>query len=221
MADKVKPLKIENPALGGSETDPFPTEADPNEDYITGKGFAFENNDDRLLDLSVSGEMQFKDAIQTSYWPIWKNKYALYNVFDPSATDLVSINTEAAIKELWSRIGQSSKGYILASYNGNAGTGRYLEFFNGIDSSIAPIYSATGLKIIEIVAATTAVNATCTIGFYNLTTSTLLYTATFSAVKRIYLSGALFTLPTAGQLMIKIDSGSIAKPHLQLVAQGL
>lgn len=67
MADKIKPLKFENPASGGTQVDYLPTEAKPSEDYIAAKGIAFENNDLRLIDLSVSGEVQWRDSVQTTY----------------------------------------------------------------------------------------------------------------------------------------------------------
>jgi len=139
--------------------------------------------------------------------------------FDPTGTLMTSTDVEAGIKEAFQQAAGVSKGYIFAQYTGNAITGRYLEFFSGIDSDSAPLYSSTSLSVIEIVAATTAANATCTIGFYNLTT--LLYTLTFSAQQRVILDGGvLFTLPASGQLKIKVDSGSITKPHLYLVARG-
>ena len=50
MVDKVKPLKIENPANGGTQTDPFPRESNPNEDFLAVKGIAFENLDTFLLE---------------------------------------------------------------------------------------------------------------------------------------------------------------------------
>lgn len=50
MVDKVKPLKIENPSLGGTQTDPFPKETDPSQDYIASKGLAFEGLDTFLID---------------------------------------------------------------------------------------------------------------------------------------------------------------------------
>lgn len=50
MADRVKPLKIENTATGGDETDAFPTETNPMEDYLAAKGLAFEDTDTFLLD---------------------------------------------------------------------------------------------------------------------------------------------------------------------------
>jgi hypothetical protein len=66
MVDKVKPLGLENPSLGGTETIPFPAELDPTEDYVAAKGVSFENNDSRLLDLNGSGQIQFKDAVDTT-----------------------------------------------------------------------------------------------------------------------------------------------------------
>lgn len=50
MADKVKPLKIENAATGGTQTDPFPVETNPTQDYLAAKGIAFENLDTFLIE---------------------------------------------------------------------------------------------------------------------------------------------------------------------------
>lgn len=50
MVDKVKALKYENPASGGTEADVYPTELDPAEDYVSSKGFAFEGLDTFLID---------------------------------------------------------------------------------------------------------------------------------------------------------------------------
>lgn len=65
--DKIKPLKIENAATGGTQNDPFPVEADPAQDYVAAKGIAFENSDTRLFDLSAGGEIEWKDAGQATY----------------------------------------------------------------------------------------------------------------------------------------------------------
>lgn len=48
--DKVKPLKIENATTGGTQTDPYPTEANPTQDYLATKGIAFEGLDTFLID---------------------------------------------------------------------------------------------------------------------------------------------------------------------------
>jgi len=50
MVDKVKPLKIESSATGGTEDDMYPVEVDPAEDYVAAKGLSFENLDDYLIE---------------------------------------------------------------------------------------------------------------------------------------------------------------------------
>jgi hypothetical protein len=57
---------MENIASGGSQTDPFPTETNPLQDYLASKGIAFENSDTRLLDLDGSGNIQFLDVGQAT-----------------------------------------------------------------------------------------------------------------------------------------------------------
>lgn len=58
MVDKVKPLKLESPALGGTEADMFPRETDPTEDYLASKGVSFENSDTEKMDLSADINVQ-------------------------------------------------------------------------------------------------------------------------------------------------------------------
>lgn len=58
MVDKVKPLKIENSALGGTENDFYQTETDPNEDYLATKGISLENSDVNKIDLSADANVQ-------------------------------------------------------------------------------------------------------------------------------------------------------------------
>ncbi len=221
MADKVKPLGFESTASGGGDNFPFPTELDPNEDYVAAKGIAFANNDNRLMDLDGSGNIQFKDATETAFWPLWKLKKALYNVFDPTGSSLVSTNTEAAIKEIATNVGTSSRAFTFCQYGGNANVGRFLEFFAGIDSDQAPLYTPVALKMLTIVSRGTA-SATCGISFYDNTT--LLYTVTHTAVQQVVTTGTpaspIFTVPAGASLKVKVSSGSIIKPHLYFVAQG-
>ena len=62
MAQKVKPLKIEDTTSGG-DLDMIPHEADPTEDYLAAKGVAFENKDTTLIDTDGSDNIQFTDPI--------------------------------------------------------------------------------------------------------------------------------------------------------------
>lgn len=63
--DIVKPLKIENPATGGTQTDVFPTEVTPTQDYIAAKGIAFDGLATKTVDTDVSGNIKFTDVNYT------------------------------------------------------------------------------------------------------------------------------------------------------------
>ena len=65
MVDLVKPLKFENPN-SGTQTNFRPTELDPDEDYVTAKGFSFEKDKDIRIDLDTNGDLQYRDVNQTT-----------------------------------------------------------------------------------------------------------------------------------------------------------
>lgn len=60
MTDRIKPLKLESP-IDGTQYDPTPTEANPQEDYLAIKGIAFQDSDNIVIE-SVGGELRFKDT---------------------------------------------------------------------------------------------------------------------------------------------------------------
>jgi hypothetical protein len=66
MVDKIRPLKIESPADGGTETDEFPTAVDPNEDYLDARGIVFQDDTSEdeqvILSRNSNDDMTFKDA---------------------------------------------------------------------------------------------------------------------------------------------------------------
>lgn len=62
MVDLCRPLKIENPSEGGTQTDPFPTETDPAIDYLNAKGVAFEAAGTALIQ-GASGVLKFQDTV--------------------------------------------------------------------------------------------------------------------------------------------------------------
>ena len=65
--DRVKSLKLESPASGGTETDMFPTGLDKNEDYQDARGYAIQNDssDDENVVVSrdASNNMTFADGV--------------------------------------------------------------------------------------------------------------------------------------------------------------
>lgn len=64
MVDRIKPLKIESPDSGGTETDDFPTSVDKNEDFLDCRGVTIQDDssDDDLVRISRSGnDLTFLD----------------------------------------------------------------------------------------------------------------------------------------------------------------
>jgi hypothetical protein len=108
--DLVRPLKFESPARGGTETDLYPTELDPLEDYLAAMGISFRGLSTTVLDLSSFGEIQWKDAVQTGY------------------KTLNSLSTGLA----------ATRYVAICGTNSNASNGKWLEFFASVSSSDSP-----------------------------------------------------------------------------------
>ncbi len=62
MVDTVRPLKVENPATGGTQTDSYPTAVNPAQDYMASKGLAIED-DTTLIDKAGDNQIQFTDTV--------------------------------------------------------------------------------------------------------------------------------------------------------------
>lgn len=67
MVDRVKPLKIESPDSGGTQTDDFPTSVNKNEDFLDCRGVSIQDDssDDDVVRVSrdVSGNLTFQDDV--------------------------------------------------------------------------------------------------------------------------------------------------------------
>lgn len=131
-----------------------------------------------------------------------------------------SEDVQNAIEEAKRDAIENDRYVVFGSYGGNANVGRYLEFFPGTDSFEAPVFLPVSSKLLGVVTATTAVDATCTIGFFDLTVSDVVpvYTITFTAQKRVVNTGTpavpLYVFPVGAQVAVRVTSGSINKPHM-------
>lgn len=69
MVDRIKPLKIESPDSGGTQTDDFPTSVNKNEDFLDCRGIAVQDDssDDETVRVSrdASGNLTFLDQANT------------------------------------------------------------------------------------------------------------------------------------------------------------
>lgn len=150
MADKVKPLKIENTATGGGQIDPFPVETNPSQDYLASKGIALENNDNRLIDLDGSGNIQFKDAIETIAVTVRQLRTALNNIFSNSGNGFVATNVQAAIEEARdSAVGKARFGMAFV-HNGSVGNNTWLGFSELVPSNTTPLIVPVNCKLTEL-----------------------------------------------------------------------
>ena len=65
--DRVKPLKIESPSTGGTQTDIYPHDLNPQQDAVDARGFVIQNDtsDDETVVISrdASNNMTFKDGV--------------------------------------------------------------------------------------------------------------------------------------------------------------
>jgi hypothetical protein len=156
-----------------------------------------------------------QQAIQTPFEPL-RNPG-----FGGLPSSFTSTDVQNAIEEGLQLAVANDRFVVLPFYNGNANTGRYLEIWPGIATDVAPLGVGTSVKCLFVNTHTTSVNATCTVGFYNIVipaSPVLLFTQTLTAQKEKIDAGTpgspLFTLPATGQLAIKIDSGSINRPYV-------
>ena len=127
----------------------------------------------------------------------------------------VSKNAQEAIEEALALAVANDRFPLLFSYGGNANNGRYLEFFNNIDSNDAPIFFDSGSKCLAIVGATTSGSSNAKVGFFR--DGVLLYEFDFNGNKRVVITGSIaapiFTLAAMGELSVRVTQGSVLKPH--------
>jgi hypothetical protein len=63
--DRVQPLKLEDPSTGGDQTDQFPTELDPSEDYVECAGLVIDDATHRDESTTIyrdGNDMRFTDT---------------------------------------------------------------------------------------------------------------------------------------------------------------
>lgn len=134
-----------------------------------------------------------------------------------------SKEVQTAIEEALDRAISNDRFLVLPSYGGNANVGRYLEFFPAQASDTSPIFAAVNTKILAVTLQTTAANATCIVGVFDLNVSSVIpvYNILMTAQKRVAYIGTptspLGIILANGLLALRVTSGSINSPTCQLV----
>jgi hypothetical protein len=135
-------------------------------------------------------------------------------------SDIESDNVQDAIEEAKADALANDRFLILPGYGGNANTGRYLEIWPNQASDISPIYLSVSSRLLSVTLQTTAAQATCDLGFFDLNISSVVpvYTLVMPGVKRVqYIGSPSLTVFAPGCLIaMRVTSGSINAPTLQM-----
>ena len=122
MVDKVKPLKFENSATGGTEVDYLPTEVDSNEDYLAGKGISFENSDSYLLQ-KIGGVVRDLSPNYSNKWNYSGDNLASVEVFNGLvqttinriAKGTITLTSDNVTSEVWEIYSTTDGTTVLAT----------------------------------------------------------------------------------------------------------
>lgn len=194
MADKVRPLKLEDTGTGSS-LDMFPTELNPAQDFVSSKGLALEGLDNTTI-RGDAGIMKFKDA---------------------------DVTTETTLRQLLDGGNGVSPGYSFGR-SGATVSGTYLQTIGGVPSNKSNIpVNITLPKIVRITAGTEDLD-TYTLQIYehegdeiNLT----LLTSISSVAARSADSGVISVTMTSGRrLAAFLSAGSCKNLTVQLIVKG-
>lgn len=163
-----------------------------------------------------------------TFW-IWNGATQIVFLRNNTGTVLASINanfrvtavlrdnsTAAGIWLISITTGSTFSGVsgIIASYNGNANTGRYLEIFPGIDSLTGPYYIPTNAYIVAFTFSAIA-NSTGVCSLFKTTDLVNPLTSlTLTASKNVSTVSLNVALNAGDLICARITSGSINKPYI-------
>lgn len=137
MADKVKPLKIESSATGGTEDNPYPTETDPAEDYLSCKGISFTGSDNYLMGEDSS---KIKTTVGGTDIMWWASTGVSFGQSD------VSVVLDSASYNVFVTVDMSSDlvGFMNHMHNGTAAIGPNVVLARSRGSHGSPTIVSTG-----------------------------------------------------------------------------
>lgn len=204
MADKVKPLKIENSATGGTQIDPYPTETNPTQDYLATKGIAFENNDNRIIDLDGSGNIQFKDVTETIAVTVRQLRTALNNLFSNSGNGFIATNVQDAIVEARDTAVGKARFAMVFVHNGTVGNNTWLGFSELVPSNTTPLVVPVNCKLNELAMSFNGANVDGVLRIFKNGTANpanVIYSNTFTNQSTLKLMTGLNLSLVAGDLL--------------------
>lgn len=190
---------------------------------------------------STSGQiLKLPDAttlrIGHEYWIINESTVQI-TVQQFGGSNPVIINTNGSLRYVlrdnstsagvWSRTSSYASAFsggsspVLASYNGNANTGRYLEIWPGLSSDVDPFVVPNPEALVAIVLGSEA-SSTGTVGVFRIT-DLVNPIASISLTAQIEVTNVSLNIPIATntKLAVRVTSGSINKPRFAFYLSGI
>jgi hypothetical protein len=175
-----------------------------------------QRQDSNLID-AISNNT--KIGLNTTGLPAQEKYFYLKLVWQTSTSYTNIPKTRLVHVAVPSEVNPSNDRYaVIASYNGNAGTGKYLEFFPGQGSDTNP-FPIPEISFIRTVTLSATANSTGTVSFYknfNFTTPIFSISLSNSIYNKVTTT---INLSIDDRLSCKVTSGSINKPDIVLFIQ--
>lgn len=183
-------------------------------------GILYRFNDSELWGWFNSGSVQFNDGVSD-----YTNKYEGWHRFfgfafgvpflsNPDRVNgYVSKTVQEAIEETKTTAEGKSRYCVSCGFDGNASSGRYLEYNSNVDSNQSGFVVARD-SVMEEQSLSVTSNSTTTFSVYCWTGSAeaLLTTISLSARRTTYTTGLNISLSQGWELRVKCTSGSCSRP---------
>lgn len=139
--------------------------------------------------------------------------------FDNSTNGFTSEETQSAIEEAFQAGANASRGPTVCGFDGNGGTGRWLEFFANNPSNNSPFIVAEPSELIAVSIVSAVASSTGTVTIYSNGSS--ITTISLSSQKKNAISELTIPLSSLDEISVQITSGSISRPTVFLFIRTL
>lgn len=139
--------------------------------------------------------------------------------FDNTSNGFTATDAQTAIEEAKLTAANASRGPTVAGFDGNASTGRWLEFYSNNPSDSNPFIVAENSQLIAVSIVTGAATATGTAAIKR--NGTTIQSISLTAQKKNAVDSLALNLVPLDELSIQISSGSISRPTVYMFIRTL
>jgi hypothetical protein len=140
-----------------------------------------------------------------------KSQVASSTPFNNSTNGFTAIDVQAAIEEVNNNASSKGRYVICAGFDGNASSGRFLEFNSNVDSDKAG-YVVVRNCILREISLVCESNATFTVTIQKRSGPTTVTTASLTSSRAGITTGLSAAMSANDEIQVKVTSGSCARP---------